>query len=250
MSLWKAAVVYVLSIFMSGYLAVPKMHSCIAKPIFTNMVLKSAAPIGPPAPGAPPQKEDGKVWLLIVGLIALIVIGIIIYGIISMTKRIPAPDPPPPPPGQDGAQYVPGPYITDLKDGFVSMTNRHPCLDMATDQQPIYCHNITALRWEDQLHFYYDSNAPVAIFTNAFCVTLQSTENLKDWKNRICYVFYESTAGGILQTAFSNDVPVMNVYYKNLSYMDGQHFGRALKLEAKPQEYFRLSSMTNYPTSN
>src|SRR5262249_8323638 len=162
----------------------------------------------------------------------------------KMTDRIPAPNPPPPPPNQDGATYVPGTFITDLKDGTVTLGKRHPCLDMANQDQPIFCHNVTTNGWIDQLHFYYDSNAPVAIYTNACVVTLQSMENLKDWDNSISYVFYESTAGGILQTAFSNDVTVLNVYCKNVGYLDGQHFGRALHLDAKPQEYFRLVSMT------
>lgn len=245
-SLWKGALYFVLSIFMSGYLAVPKL--CVA-PVPKCATVLQVSKVSQPTSNTP-EKQDSKIWLLIVGLIALIVIGIIIYGIIQMTKRIPAPDPPPPPPGQDGAQYVPGPYLTDLKDGTVTLGARHPCLDMNNEEQPIFCHNVTTNHWLDQLHYFYNSNAPAAVFTNAFVVTLQSTENLKDWRNRINYVFYESTSGGILQTAFSNDVPVLNVYYKNLSYMDGQHYGRALHLESKQQEYFRLVSMTNYPSLN
>src|SRR5262249_22646725 len=85
-SLWKAAVIYVLSIFMSAYLTVPKINMCVAKVTFVHAIVKTASPepLGPPAP----EKQEGKVFLLIVGIIAAFVAAVIIYGIWSMAKRI------------------------------------------------------------------------------------------------------------------------------------------------------------------
>jgi hypothetical protein len=266
----------VLSIFLVAWLALPKAtHGMIIMP--TNIVhVAASAPVQKSAversssdvpqftenidwsnvtihSGGSGDTTQPKAWLLIVGLIAVVVLAIVIYGIWTLANKIPNPQPttPPKPPLTNGppVAFVSGSGMTIADAGSVkSSQDLNPVIDMSKNFV-LWCTDVSDKGWADYYEGHYVTNT-THYFTNVFYISLQSSEDLKTWKNKINFVYYESSSGGILQAGFTNNVPIYTVYYRSEGSMNGLHYGRAAQLEPKEREFYRLMAPTNYPDAD
>ena len=123
-------------------------------------------------------KPQPKLWpLALVALIAIAVVGYIIYQIVKMAQRIPQPDQPPPPPTNTPPYVIINPRTGPSGSALTSVPRN---IDMNTNQPGLGTLGYTEI---DQYNYPDKWGKPGEIFYVFWSTGLKSSTNLVDWED-------------------------------------------------------------------